>query len=259
MKLNKPIITIIVIILLVLDLIFFSFTLICRTIVKKDNIEKMVDNFDLKAYVLSNDRIKESIDNYKYPKEVFDYIDQFNLLNIKRAFLKSLYNGEEILIDKENISYLLKSSVYEYENITHEYSYEYVVNDIEYFSSDISYYFNNDFINVYNLFNVLSSETLSYILLLVSMILSLILIIVEKNTGFLICSIIFLITSFVLFYLDINLYTVIPFMDKYIDNLKITLDNRYLICFIFGFVLLLIYIVYFIKKQMREFRLRNWR
>lgn len=262
MKLNKPIITIVIIIILVINLIFFSFTLISKTLVKKDNLLTIVEHFNTKKYLLNNKTIKDSIDNYKYPKEVFNYIDNINLNKIKNDIVNNIYNDNDILIDSKDISYLLKNSVYEYESITNEIASNYVFDDIDYFAIDSSNYINNIILQQFRTYIFFSNNIFTYMSIILSIFLFSIIIIIEKRNGYLISSITLLTTTIVLYYLDNNIYTIIPNIKKYIDkveNTNIVLDNKYMICFILGFVLLLIYIISFIKKQMREYRLNRWR
>ena len=260
MKLNKPKITTLIIVILVINLIFFSFTLISKALVNKDNITSIIDNYDFKEYILNNEVIKESINNYKYPKEVFNYIDDFNLKKLKKSMIDNLHNNKDIILNKDDLSYLIKNSIYEYDVRTKENAYDLVISDIEYLVIDADNYFNDEIINQFNIFRFFSNDMFNMLSICISIILTFMLIIIEKRNGYLLGSIIMLSYTAIIFYLDKNILSIIPNLGKYISNKQIiAIDNQYMICFILGFVLLLIYIISYLKKEMRDYRLSKWR
>ena len=259
MKLNKPIITICIIILLVVDLIFFSFLSFGKTIKDEKIIDEVVQSFDFKSYLLDDEVISKSIDNYNYPKEVFDYLDDLKINIIKKKFVNNLIKREDYLVLKQDIKELMTNSVYEYEVRNQKDILSYVSNDIDNFSSRIEEYFDTNFVNeYYSVYNI-SSGIIYYISLSFIIISIALIIILEKRNGFLISSIILIVYSFFIYYVNKNPFEVgLRSLFKYFDNVSFHLDNLYIICFILGFVLLLIYIVKFLRKVARDIRISSY-
>ena len=258
MKLNKPIITICIIILLVVNLIFFSFLSIGKNITNKKNLEELLQEFNFKEYVLNNETISNSISNYKYPKEVFNYMDEIKIKSIKNTFINNLYNRNEELINKNDIKELLSNSVYEYEYKNKKDIYEYVIDDINSFSTNLHDRFSKSFVDDYytagGIVNVLY-----YISIALSIIFISIIIFIEKKNGLLASSIILILYSFFLFYMDRNLVNKgFMSLSKYFNKINLNLNTSYIICFILGFVLLLIYIVKRLKEFLRDLRIRSY-
>ena len=259
MKLNKPIITICIIILLVVDLIFFSFLSIGKNLKDKEFINDISQSFNFKEFLLDDETISNSINNYNYPKEVFDYLDEFQINKIKKKFTSRLLNKENSLLLKQEIKEVLSNSVYEYEYRSQSDVYSYVIKDIEDFSERMEANFNIDFVNeYYGVYNI--SNGIIYYIALGFFIVSIVLIIsFEKRNGFLISSIILIIYSFLIYYINKNALEIgFRSLFKYFDNISFHLDNLYIICFIIGFVLLLIYIVKLSKKCAREIRISSY-
>lgn len=266
MKLDKPIISILIVIVLVLDLIFFSFTQICKNIEKKEQIESLVDKFDIQKYIVENERIKESINNYKYPKEIFNYLDESNIKIIKKKFVTNLLEEKNELLLEEDVTYLIKNSIYEYENRTHEDALVFSEEDITFLSKELVTD-SSEIVNVFNFFKVFTNSFIVLISFSLAVLLFVTLIILEKRNGLLLTSIILFGYTCFLFYLDSYFIRRVILNNqslKYFNNVeKMTcgLDIFYIICFILSFVLLLIYIIKYIRKAIREIRLNsyNWR
>lgn len=264
MKLNKPIITITIIILLVFNLIFFSFAQISKNILNEKFLTQLVDKFDLKKSVLNDQNIKNNINNYKYPQEVFNYIDYSSIDIVKKKIVNNILTKDKEFISEKDISYILNNSVYQYENYTFEDTFDYVKDDINKFSLNFSNAFKNDIVNILNFIKFLSNSMLYELSIIISLIFLTLIIFFEKRNGYLISSIICFIYALILYYLDsyfIKNMLLGPNNYLYfsnIDNLTISLDNIYIICLILSFVLLLIYIVKSIKKIMRDIRISSY-
>lgn len=259
MKLKKPVISICIIVIIVVDLIFFSFLCIGKKTKDKEFVNEIVSKFNVKKYILDNDNIKHSINNYKYNEKVFDYLDKLKIQVVKKNFVNTLFNKEEPLIEKEAIIEILNNSVYEYEYNTSEDIYSYVSEDIKIFANYFTNKFDHDFIKSYYDFSNFTNGIVYYISLILLTGLFVLLIIIEKKNGFLISSITLLLYSFFLYYFNNHfLDTGFSSILKYFDNISLHLENIYVICFIFGFVLLLIYIVYYLKKVARNIRLNSY-
>ena len=259
MKLNKPIITICIIILLVVDLIFFSFLFIGKKLSNNSFIKDTIQEFDFKEYLLDDEVIADSINNFKYPKEVFDYLDNNKINKAKKEFANLLIKKEEQLINKEEIKDILDSSVFEYEYRSSSDTYSFVEEDIDYFSNKMEKDFNTNFVNEYYSVNKLSSGILYYISLILIITGLVFIIILEQRNGFLISSIILIIYSFLTYYINKNMFEFgFNSVFKYFKKINLQMDNLYMICFILGFVLLLIYIVKSLRKMTREIRIKSY-
>lgn len=269
MKLNKPMITTLLIVLLGVNLIFFSFINIGKTITKEKFINTIVEKFNFKSFLLDNDNIKNSLDSYKYPKEVFDYIDENNIKILKNNFTTNLLSNNTELISKDNIIYIINNSIYEYENRSYDDVQSYVNNDVLSFSNEFSNILNDDIVNTFQLFQFLSKNIFFYISILISLILISFLIVIEKKNGILLSSIISFVFCSIIYYLD-SYFVKNIFIGKNnlkyfssLDEISMSFEKIYIVCFILSFVLLLVYIVSFIKKTMRDIRIssyeKSWR
>ena len=259
MKLNKPVITIFIIIMLLGFLIFFSFLSIGRNLNDKEYISEIVNDFNVKEYILRNDKIKDSIDNFKYPKEVFNYLDDNKIKLLKKKYVNNLFDRKEKLIDKNDVKEILDNSVYEYEYNTSSDIYNYVENDIEHFSNVFENKINVEYIDYYYGFKDFSSGFIYYLILIIIIVSIIILIIFEKFNGCFISSITLILYSFFIYYLN-NYILEVSFKKylNYFNDFDLHLEKLYFICFIFGFVLLLIYIVYKLKKIARNIRISSY-
>ncbi len=261
MKLQKPLITILLIVLLGVNLIFFSLTSIGKSISTKEMTKKIVNKYDIRDTILQEEFVKKNIKDYKYSSRVFDYINKEKEQEIKKDIIKNIENNNEILIDDKELTSILKRSVFSFE-IKNSLDTMGVVNsDIELYSYKASQYINNDFLNTIKFFRFFSNSflsTLSFIILLVSLV---VIILFEKRLGILISGIITFIYSFFIYYLNNNFFNhefISNIYFKGLTNEKLTLDNTYIICFILSFVLLLIYVIKYIKKVLRDMRINSY-
>ena len=259
MKLNKPVISISIIVIIIVDLIFFSFLCIGKKIENKEYVEELIYKFDIKKYVLDNDNIKHSIDNYKYSEDVFNYLDDFKVKLIKRNFVNNLFDEKEVLIDKKDVSDVLKNSVYEYEYYNKVDIYNYVSSDIDAFTNYFVSKFDKDFAKDFNDFKNFTSGIIYYIPLILAIALFTLLIVFEKKNGILISALALLVYSFFLYYFNKHFLEIgFSRVFKYFNNVDLQLDNMYVICFIISFVLLLIYIVFYLKRAARNIRVNSY-
>ena len=264
MRLNKPIITIILIIVMAFTMVSFSLSLIGKSLNNKKVLRPVVNNFLFYNYVVKDKNIVTSINSYKYPIEVFDFIDYKEVNKVKEDFINNYIEGKKILIDSSQIRKILKSSVNIYEE---KYNVDILKNinkDIDNVSLKINDFFGEEFSQGSMLLKMFSSDIVMYIIILILISIFVSIIVIEKKTGLLICSTALIVFSFLLYYINNNF-----FINKnlfYLDNtyfydmegVTLKLDKTYMICFILGFVLLLIYIVKSIKKYFRDLRLYSY-
>ena len=258
MKLNKPLITICLIIILVINLIFFSFLSVGKKTEDKEYIKQIVSTFDFKEYLLNNSTIDKSINEYKYPKEVFDYLDSIKIDELKDEIVDNLFNKSDYLINKEDIIDILNNSVYEFEASRTKDIYSYVKDDIEEYSMYFDNKLNKDIKDGYFYVNRITNA-LYPVSILISIIIFGIIIIFEKENGILLSSIVLLSYSFFVFYVD-KYFISFSYkrLLKYFKFVNLELDNLYIICFILGFVLLLIYIIKSLRRFARNVRISSY-
>ncbi len=264
MRLNKPVITIILIIVMAFSIVSFSLSLIGKALNNKKVLKPVINNFLFYNYVVKDENIINSINNYKYPIEVFDYINYKEVNNVKEEFIDNYIMGKKELIDSSKIKKILKDSVNEYEIKNDIDTYGIVDNDIDSVSFKINDFFDEEFSQSSMFLKFFSSSTIMYLLIFIILGLSIGIIVLEKKTGLLICSIIFIFYSFLLYYINNNFFinkSLFSLDNNYfydMEGITLKLDNTYMICFIFGFVLLLIYIVKLIKRYFLNLRLYSY-
>lgn len=261
MKLQRPLITIILIVLLGVNLIFFSLTSIGKAMSKDEMIQNIVEKYDIKETILNEENVKEAIKEFKYSSSLFDYINNEQENKIKDDIILNIENNNDVLLDEEKLTSLLKRSVFSYE-IKNSVDIMGAVNDdIEFYSYKVSQYFNNDFLNTINFFKFFSNSFFSTLSFLLLIILIICVIIFERRIGLLISGIIAFFYSFFIYFLDNNFFKYDFISNVYFKDLfflKLSLDNIYIVCFILSFVLLLVYIVKYIKKVLRDMRINSY-
>lgn len=263
MRLRNPIITILLITVLVLNLIFFSFVLISKTVVNKEYLKDIIKDFDIKIYILNNENIENSINNYKYPKEVFNYLDEDTF---KNKLIDKLYDNDSYDIEKEML-YMINKSVNEYDSINMTDSSTYINSDIKLLAKEFSNFINENIVNLFNLMKDISNSLLYIISIILSIVLCGIIIYIEGRKGIIINSIILFFYSLFCYYINNHFYSIIvsSFGNNknllYLKKCNFSLDSVYIICFILSFVLLLIYMIHYIKKWFRNRHLYfgSWR
>ena len=258
MKLNKPIITICLIILLVINLIFFCFLSIGQNFNNKEYINEIVEDFDFKNYLLNNYYFKESFDNYKYPKEIFNYLDDLKIKELKEKFVNNLFEKKEVLIEKEELLNILSNSVREFEINRNTDIFDYVLEDLNSFVDNVDKKINNDLFDGYS-YVIRISSTFYSLSIVISILLIGLIIFLEKEKGIVISSIVLLVYSFFVFYFN-KYFLNFGLKDKlkYFKKAGLNLDGLYFICFIIGFILLLIYIVKVLRRLARNIRINSY-
>ena len=87
MRLNKPIMTIILVIIMVINLVFFCLISIGQTFNKKEFWKSIINKFDLYNYVINDAEVKQSIANYNFSIELFNYIHEEKVLSLKETIV----------------------------------------------------------------------------------------------------------------------------------------------------------------------------
>ena len=261
MRLKKPVITITLIIILVICLIFFSFVLISNNYIRNEKIKEVIFNFNIKDYILKDSKILESINNYNYPKEVYNYIDNNEVYILKKKIYSRFNSNEKELLKQKEIVLILNNSVFEYENINFSDSIEMVKEDIEYINNKIMDFTNNKLNNYHTFFSIIGKDVLFIGFIFITIFIAIMIIITERMNGIFICSVIFFSFSLYLYYLNINFYIFFQSISNnnyFIDYFKrifLLKEDVYIVCFILSFVLLLIYMINYLKKIYKKMRL----
>ena len=261
MKLNKPAITITLIVLLLVNLIFFSIALICKGLNTKENIKSILDSFNYQEFIKDNESVIENTNNYKYSIEVFDYIDHDKLTILEDKIVDNLFDRKETIVLENDIKELLTDSVNKYEIDKMIDTNGNALQDIDNISSNLTSTINNEFLLSYKVIDIIASDVVCYSFLLLEVVYIIIIILNEKRNGYLIGGISMLIYSFVSYAIEKNLFKLIKLDDRYFkkfDNFVFKLDHVYIVCFILSFVLLLIYIVLLIRKVLRDKRINSY-
>ncbi len=254
MRLKRPFITIMLIILLVLNLIFFSFVFMSRTVTNKEYIKEIIYKFDIRSYLNDNEDIKQNVDKYKYPIEVFDYIDE---KSFKEILLNKLYDDKDYDL-KVELTNMFKKSIDKYDSLNNTDSYNYVCDDIESIVNKFSEYFDEYVLKTFNFIRFISNNSIFYFSIILSIVICGIIVFVERGNGILITSIILFLYSLFCYYINSNYYSIIVSAIgrsknfEYLKNYSFLLDKVYIICFILSFVLLLIYIIIFVRKKIKN-------
>lgn len=262
MKLISSFKTAITILVLSIILLLISFLVAFKNITNKDFLKEKKKDFDIVNYVKNRQYIKS---NNKYPKEVFDYIDMSEYNEVIDKMIDNLHNDSKILLDKESVSDMLFNAVREYDLNNDTDSIAYVKDDINRFSSELSYKLNNNIIvGVVKTIVTLVNSVLYYFLFVAVFLLMFCIIYFEKRNGYIINAIIMLLYSIYLYYFNYmiiqntvvegNIYSYI----KDVNKITLGLENFYIICFISSFILLLIYIIKYIRKIIRDAHIKSY-
>ncbi len=262
MKLNKPIFTIILIILLVIDLIFFSIVIIGKIVLDKDNVKDIAYSFKYKEYLKDNEIIKESINNYNYSFEIFNYIDDNEVRRVEDKTIDNLYSNKKF-IEYEDVLLIFNNAIDKYEKDNLIDVHKYIDDDINKIAKELS---NTDeeFVLIFDSVNRFVNGKFIYLLLVIAIISITLIIVFEHINGCLINSIVLILYSIFLYYSKYNAYSMIRFdsdTSKYFVDFSsktVNLDNIYVISFLLGFVFLLIYVVKLIRRVVRDIRLNSY-
>ena len=265
MNLKKPFRTTLFIVLLVIDLIFLSFLVSLKHVANKDYMVSKIKDFDIVRYVKERDYIIESTNNLRYPIEVYNYINVDNFNNIGEEAVDNLFAGKKPILESAKFTSLLKQSIDYYDAANNADSMEHVKKDVQRFSTEVSYKINNDsVVKLLKASTIVTNTFVYFIPYLIAITFTALIIVYEKKKGLLIGGITYMIYSFYVYYFDKNfirrLYSEGNFYSYFKGFKKYTfnLNTLYTICFILGFVLLLIWTIFYIKKTVRRVKVSSY-
>lgn len=265
MRLNKPYISIILIVILVVDLVFFSLCAIGKSITNKKFLESIIDKFSFYNYVITNESVKNSIDSYRYPIEVYNFIDNNKVKELEDDFANNLIEGEKVLINKNKVIEILLESVNNYDSINDTSSIEYAKKDIDKVAEELNVFFDDSLKNTYNFFKLFAMDFVLLITIVIGISIIVSVIIFERENAYLLLFIIFGLFSYILYDFNGNFLKNNWSNNEFLDLSGVTfmLDYSYIVCFILSFVLLLMYITKLIRNHLRDMRIKpysdSWR
>ena len=265
MDLKRPVGTTFTVIILSIVLMLLTFFATFKNLTNKEFLKQRAREFDIVEYVKNRGYVIEHSNSYKYPVEVFDYINIYDFNTLMDQSIDNLYNDKDTILDVSKLTDLLTKSVNLYDMNNNTDSLSFVKEDISRFSSEISYKLNNGVtVRLVKSFISFIHSLIYYLPTLIAISLFALIFWNEKKNGLLINAAILFLYSFVIYRLD---YQILPMLVSkgsfysYINGLdKITLglERIYIVCFILSFILLLIYIVMRLKKTIKNIRKRPY-
>ena len=252
MKLNKPSLTKLNIVIIVILLIIGVISLFANIVVKKDNLNKGTNKNIICNLIKKDEELLKYFDDKKIPLESLDYISNSECEKLNSKILDNIKKEDKEVIDSNDIKSIIKESILEYESHTDDDIYEHIDKDLDNISKDIVKQFNDELL--YEQIKFISDITNYYILIFIVVIaLIVLLVIAEKFNSIPIVGSILFLSSIGLYYL-LKEVTQILYrnISKVSSNTSITICS---ILFGIGAVLLIIYLVKVIKKFFREARI----
>ena len=262
MKLNKPSLTKLNIVIIVILLIIGVISLFANIVVKKDNLNKGTNKNIICNLIKKDEELLKYFDDKKIPLESLDYISNSECEKLNSKILENIKKEDKEAIDSNDIKSIIKESILEYESHTDDDIYEHIDKDLDNISKDIVKQFNDELL--YEQIKFISDITNYYILIFIVVIaLIVLLVIAEKFNSIPIVGSILFLSSIGLYYLlkevtqilyrNISIIKLLEInIDKVSSNTSITICS---ILFGIGAVLLIIYLVKVIKKFFREARI----
>lgn len=267
MKFKHSFLTPILLFILTSCIICFSFIYVGKYIFAKENIIDITKNINIAKIIREEKALNDILEEKKIPKEVLDYLDNEKSRELLKKIIDSLYTNNSSIIKETDISTLIKDSIINYENLYDLDIYDNIEEDINNFSLDFSNQINNkeiidSFRSVYKFLNGITF----YIVIIITILSIIGIIFLEKKESILILGIIFFIFSIIINYLKDT------FIEKLLED-KVLLEyiqkqsilktedffkQIYLTSFVIGIILLLIYLVIFIKKLLLKIRLMKY-
>ena len=251
--------------LITITVIFVSLTIISlfiNILLNKDNVEKVLINQNLSSLFIKDKELNKNLDDKKIYKEAITNINEVVLRDYLITGVDRLYNGKTVLITEDEVNTIIKNSINKYEKNKDVEVYNYIKDDLKTTSKIISKGISNG--EAINTFNVVRNSSNIYILFMViSISLIIYLFTKSKKDAFLYNGLILVGSSLLNYYiinkLLINIIKSIDFIEinKYLlDRVKQISLGICSIIFIIGLVLLVIYLIKYSKKLLRDFRIK---
>lgn len=251
--------------LITITVIFISLTIISlfiNILCNKNNIENILINQNLSSLFIKDKELNKVLDDKKIPKEAITYINEEVLHDYLIIGIDRLYNGEMLLISENEVNTIIKNSINKYEKNKNIEVYSYINDDLKTTSKIISKGISNeDAINTFNI--VKNSSNIYIVFMIISIICIVYLFIKSKREAFLYNGLIFMGASI------LNYYIINKLLINLIKNISFIEINKHLlgrvkqislgvcsIIFVVGVILLVIYLVKYSQKLLRDFRIK---
>ena len=261
MDLKKPIGTTFTVIILSIVLMILTFFATFRYLTNKDFLKARAKDFDIVEFVKNRGYVVEHSDSYKYPVEVFNYINIYDFNTLMDQSIDNLFDNKDTILDVNKLTDLLTKSVNLYDMNNNTDSLAFVKEDISRFSSEIAYKINNGVaVSLIKTFISFMHSFVYYIPFLIAIALFGLIFWNEKKNGLLINAAILFFYSFVIYRLDYQMLPMLASKDSFysyivgLNKMTLGLDRIYIVCFILSFILLLIYIVMRLDKTIKNIR-----
>ena len=265
MNLRKPFKTTIVMILLGIDLLILSLFVSAKNTTSKDFLKSTVRDFNIVEYVKDKSFVLEHSKGYKYPLEVFNYINVYDFNSLMDKAIDNLYDQKKPIISNTEISNLLSKSVSVYDVNNRTDSMKFVKDDINRLSTEISYDLNgNVLMSIVRIILSLLYSVIYYIPFVLVILFFILIVIFEKRNGFLICGVTSFVYSFYLYFINTRLVKSVAARGGFfsyienIDKMTLKLDLLYILFFIVSFIFLFTFIIMYLRKMVRDIRLKSY-
>ena len=262
MKLNKPTLTRLNIVIIVILLITGVISLFANIMVKKNTLYKGTNKNIICNLIKKDEGLINYFNDKKIPVESLDYISNNDCDRIKDKIFDNIKNDNKKDIDYNDIKSIIRDSIIEYELRTNDDIYEYIDNDLDNITKDIANKFNDELL--YEQIEFISDITNNYVIIfIIVIVLIVLLIIVEKFNSTSIVGTLLLLSSIGLYYLLKEVtqiiyrnVSIIKLLD--IDLNKVSSNTSLSICsilFATGALFLIMYLAKVIKKFFKEARI----
>ena len=263
MELNKPFATKVVIINTTLLLFIGVLLLFTNRLLVKENVTEIFTNQNMVKYIKNNKDINSLLKEKRIPTEVLNNISKDEVDELVLKGINNLYDKKSTLVSGTDILGVIRRSVSKYEKDKQVEIYKNIRIELTRISGDIAEKINtSDDIKAFNIVYATSGFALLFIVL--SMITMTVIIVFEKYNGLLIDGLIISGSSIIIYYIVSTMYADILSKMHYIDvNSKVLNDNiRGIlstmcgVLFAIGIIMLIIYVIRYSEKLLRDFRLK---
>ncbi len=256
MKLNKPLLTKINIVLLVIFL-FSGITMLYTSIIlSKDSIVS-ISKSSLYSYIKDSTVLKSFLEDKLISLEALDYISKDECDNVTIKMIDNIYNNESIILSDIDIRLIIKESILRYETTINADIYTNIEDDLLEVSNTIIKSINRE--NADRILVIYDFSSYFYIPLFLSIVIAGLIIYFEKENSIMIIGAIMTLSSLLMYYFfeevprilsnNLELLELLGF-NKNISKIDVSTN----ICSIILILGLLLVLVFIGKKSFHAFR-----
>lgn len=267
MKLKHSFFTIILISFLIILLILCVLCLFGKNIFNKNYLYKAVEYVDVISFIKDDKELNEMLKNKKIPKEIFEYIDDNKVKEIKKKIIDGFYTNKSSIIEPTEIKMILKDSINFYESKYTLDIYNNIEKEIQSFSIKITNNINDyNFISSFRTIDKIVNGVTFYILIAILITIIIFISILERKNSLFILGIIFFISSLVIYYVSNQMLTILSknkliidyVSQKFLIEISNIIKPIYIVFFLLGIVLLIVYGMICLKKIIRKIRIYSY-